>query len=423
MLCRSGAGWRLQRETAAWSAPVPVAQARDQVALAPELPDGLVVRAEWSGTRRLLHWTGAEGVVEVTLLEGRFNRAEPVPCRLSLDGSGPAVAALAARLVQAGAQVPQRSLARHAMQLLPALPAGSPPVREDEPAGQCLAGIITRQLTILLHWAALIPDATGPEPVHQMRVGTRRLRAALSTFKRVAACPELAAVAEPLKDCAARLGTARDWDVFLSGNGARLAAAFPDDPRCAAMLRAGRRRQRAVYQELRLYLAGPGFHGLVAVLAHAAATRPWEDGPAMPVFAADRLSARMKTVRRAGRAIETATVEALHELRKDCKRLRYTAEFVQSLYGSKATRRFFAALADLQEELGLLNDGTAISGLMAQLGRGSRGYAAGLAEGFTGAQSGLARKRVIKAWKRFRAVKPFWPSSSKLAKPLSVNQD
>ena len=418
-LCRSNGTWRLTRAAEAWHPGTLLAETRDLVALGPAIPGEIGIRAEWEGTRRLYRWTGPAGVVHLVVLEGRFIRRGPVPpSRLSLDGPGAAVAALMAQLIQAGASLPRSSLAQEALQVAPAAPAPAPlPLDPAQQAGPVLAAILGAQLRLMLFWAARIPGATGPEPVHQMRVATRRLRAALSTFRPVATSPALAAIAAPLKDCAAQLGAARDWDVFMHGAGARLAAAFPGDARCAAMLRAGVRRRRKVYRGLQAYLTGAGFRTLAASLALLAADRPWPDGPEMPGFAAARLAARLRTVRRAGRGIAALPVPALHELRKDCKRLRYTAEFFQPLFGAKPSRRFLRALADLQEELGLLNDGSAVGGLMAQLGRSERGYAAGLAEGFTAAQSNAARSRIVKAWRDFRAVKPFWPDVPRPPRP------
>ncbi len=113
-------------------------------------------------------------------------------------------------------------------------------------------------------------------------------------------------------------------------------------------------------------------------------------------------------MRKAGRGLADLPVEALHELRKDCKRLRYAAEFMGGLYDGKAVRRFTKRLAALQEELGLINDGASTAGLMAQLGRMERGYAAGLVDGFSAARAGPGREHVAGAWKRFRKADPFW---------------
>ena len=68
----------------------------------------------------------------------------------------------------------------------------------------------------VLHFApAADADVDGPEPVHQMRVALRRLRSAVTVFRRMLDCPELQAANAGLKALSARLGPTREWDVFL----------------------------------------------------------------------------------------------------------------------------------------------------------------------------------------------------------------
>ena len=116
----------------------------------------------------------------------------------------------------------------------------------------------------------------------------------------------------------------------------------------------------------------------------------------------------MKRVRHAGRDLAALPLPALHELRKDCKRLRYAAEFFLPLFPEKPARRFVKRLSALQEELGTLNDGATAAGLMAHLGRAERIHAAGLVEGFVAAGATASRARIGHAWKRFRRAEPFW---------------
>jgi CHAD domain-containing protein len=58
-----------------------------------------------------------------------------------------------------------------------------------------------------------------------------------------------------------------------------------------------------------------------------------------------------------GNAITDDTeAEALHELRKTCKKLRYLMEFFQSLYPAKEIKEVINALKELQDNLGDFND-------------------------------------------------------------------
>ena len=362
--------------------------------------------------------------VRLTVLNGHLRgvAAEQPACRVLLQGDAAMLKPLAMQL--AGAvriSVPRAGLAATAA----AVVRGSEPAprHEGPPAitpglhlTDNVAVLIGQLLDTILHWGDVAGAGATPIPVHQMRVATRRLRSALTILKRVAAFPDLAPLNAALRETAARLGAARDWDVFLGGTAERIAAAFPGDPRVRALISAARRRQRAAYIELRAYLASKGFRELEVGLACASVLRPW-DSEATPdpqlqqdtaIFAGMALDHQMKRVRRAGRGLSKLPVDAMHELRKDCKRLRYTAEFFQPLFPHKPARRFIKQLAALQEELGALNDGAVASALMGHLGRAERSYAAGLVEGFVAAGATASRAQIGQEWKRFRKTPVFW---------------
>jgi CHAD domain-containing protein len=57
--------------------------------------------------------------------------------------------------------------------------------------------------------------AGHPEGVHQMRVGLRRLRAAISLFSNILEVSETSAIKSELKWLTEELGPAREFEVFL----------------------------------------------------------------------------------------------------------------------------------------------------------------------------------------------------------------
>src|SRR5262249_23368976 len=69
-----------------------------------------------------------------------------------------------------------------------------------------------------LHHFAANRDAVAhsdPEGVHQMRVGLRRIRAAMSLFKELIGQPDAKHIKGELKWLTGQLGQARDFDVYL----------------------------------------------------------------------------------------------------------------------------------------------------------------------------------------------------------------
>lgn len=383
--------------------------------LGTDVPAATTPYAILAGSRRNLEWDGG---VTLTLLQASIPGDHgPGLCRVRLKGPQASLHGLGATLAAIlCAEVPRASLAADVLALASrAAPPASPrpcAVRPGQDVAGAMAHLLNQLCATMLHWADRVPARTGPEPVHQMRVVLRRLRSALSVFRPTTPCPTLAALAAPARDLAAQLGAARDWDVFLDGTGAAMATAFSDDPRSRALLRAARRAREVAYTNLCATLSGAGFRTFAFTLAATAGLRSWTDDPALhtpiDVLATQALDRHMRYVRHAGRGIAALSILALHELRKDCKRLRYTAEFFAPLFPEHPVRRFTRRLAAMQEELGLLNDRAAVAGLLAQLGRYERGYAAGLATGLSTAATGPARTRIEARWHRFRAVDPFW---------------
>jgi CHAD domain-containing protein len=234
--------------------------------------------------------------------------------------------------------------------------------------------------------------------------------------------------------------------VFLGGLGAALAAALPEEPRLAELLRAAGSRRAEAYAALRRALDGPEFRTLACdaiALAlrflpaapgaqDAAPLAPRRDEappPREPLdrFAAAALDRRWRKLCARGEAMSASLEdEALHALRLEAKRMRYAAEIFAPLWPGKASRRFVRRLAALQEALGLANDAAQARRLVAGLesraaarrGAGQGGsaqrhaerhaWAIGLVEGFALARARRVRKRALRAWEALLRCAPFW---------------
>jgi CHAD domain-containing protein len=248
-----------------------------------------------------------------------------------------------------------------------------------------------------------------PAGVHQTRVALRRLRSALSLFKDLAG-PGGAAAAGGLKALAACLGPARDWDVFLGGRLAELAAALAGDDRIAALRNDAAAEREAAYAALRAALDAPGFRLLCLSLADLARAPPEAPEPAT-AFAARALNRRLRRVLRHGEDLTGLPPPELHRLRLDAKRLRYAGEMFGPLYGERKVRRFLRALAAVQEELGHLNDIAVAVALLDHLARpddAGRAFAIGAVEGWIAAKADGAREAAFAAWEKFLGRDVFW---------------
>jgi triphosphatase len=128
------------------------------------------------------------------------------------------------------------------------------------------------------------------------------------------------------------------------------------------------------------------------------------------VFAAEVLTRRHHRVIRRGDNFDDLDVPELHAVRLAAKRLRYATEFFATIFAPKLAARFIRRLSLLQEHLGYLNDAAVAASLLAELGpiTGTRGYAIGVVRGFMTAEVAHDRRRLIRAWKRFQKLHPFW---------------
>lgn len=194
-----------------------------------------------------------------------------------------------------------------------------------------------------------------------MRVGLRRLRAALTLFKQPSDAPEHAVLKAELKWLADQLGPARDLDVFIAETFGSAATALPGQPGLATFGKRLKRAQTRAYDRLVKALESPRAMAIPLATATWIEAGPWRMDPALadwrdaPVgpfakAALDRL--RRKVKRRA----EADTPEALHQLRLAAKKLRYGLDGFDGLFPHKASHRYGRRVARLQGVLGGLND-------------------------------------------------------------------
>ena len=130
----------------------------------------------------------------------------------------------------------------------------------------------------------------------------------------------------------------------------------------------------------------------------------------MEQFAGTVLRHRWRQLLSSGKRIEDLDIPALHAVRLRAKRARYAAEMFATLHDGRAVDRFIERLSDLQQRLGVLNDGAVASHLLVELGRasGRHAYAAGVIAGFMAARAERIRPRIVKAFQRFKRQQAYW---------------
>ncbi len=197
-----------------------------------------------------------------------------------------------------------------------------------------------------------------PERLHDMRVACRRLRAALKLFRPVYPGEEADRLRRRLGDFGRCLGEVRDFDVFIDDVRERSGGLRSLDPAAADPLLLHLERERARARErLREALDSPEFAVLKRDLA---GLRPCPlVGPSvgsLPRFAARVVRRARGRVRRLARDLAPDSPAAdFHRLRIGIKRLRYSLEFFEDLYGA-AAKNLLQGLVDAQDLLGRHQD-------------------------------------------------------------------
>jgi CHAD domain-containing protein len=210
--------------------------------------------------------------------------------------------------------------------------------------------------------------AGDTEGVHQMRVATRRLRAAISLFRKLFAEGESEPVKTGLRWLTERLGPVRDYDVLIGESLQSSAVSTSNEAAFAKLTEAlrWRRSQKLAYAQSAV--ASERYRELVSDTTRWILGGPWTTNPDRSLRrrrhqrllprAKKELRRRTKRAQKRLRSLADLSPEQRHELRIQIKKLHYGVQFFASLFPAHERRRqkFLQHLQRLQDQLGELND-------------------------------------------------------------------
>jgi CHAD domain-containing protein len=211
------------------------------------------------------------------------------------------------------------------------------------------------------HWLvneAAAREGRDIEGVHQVRVGLRRLRSGLALFKKFLPDSQRDLLNEEARWLLGELGQARDLDVFAvelmpaagaseRGPLSRAVSAARRLAHARARTALSSARAKRFQARLETWLDGSGWR-----------TGEAKDARAVPVreFAVRALNKRLVKILAHGKTIDRLPIAELHELRIAVKKVRYGVEFFHAVLPKRRAIKLAAALKDLQDSLGRLND-------------------------------------------------------------------
>lgn len=254
------------------------------------------------------------------------------------------------------------------------------------------------------------------ESLHQMRVGMRRLRSALSMFKSMLHLPD--EIEQELAWLATQLGDARDWDVLAESTLPGLAKDMTDPANIDGLQQAATDKAHEHHVTTAAAVASPRYTRLMLNLTRWVQTMGWHEDQATvaatgielgdPVlkFANKTLKRDQRRLRTRAKNLRAATPEARHRLRIAAKKTRYAAEFFDSLFSPKTVRSYVKALAGLQDELGFLNDAAVADRLLTELSANQSQLegSVGFAKGFLSGRVINDDRNILKLWKQFKRI-------------------
>lgn len=283
---------------------------------------------------------------------------------------------------------------------------------------------------------AAIVEAREVEGVHQMRVGFRRLRVALTAFGGDFRTPALEALGARAKRLADKLAPARDLDVFIDELLEPAADANGSADAFALLRGRAADARRVAWDYAVAHVQGPAFGAFMHDLGDALDRRIWFEAagrahatrghmafemPALDI-ANRMLGHRMKVARKRAKHLKDLSDEQRHAFRLSLKKLRYTAEFFAPLYGEGASANFQRKLSRMQDILGALNDVAVARSTLNKLvaaregvpasDRADLSFAAGIVYGWHLDRAGHTWKKANKRWKSFEKTKPFWETKT-----------
>lgn len=250
------------------------------------------------------------------------------------------------------------------------------PVTSDQSVSEAFATIMGHNVRYLTEWEDTAKTWDDIEGVHQVRVTIRRMRSALTLFRRAIPKSVGGPWADEMRWAAGELGLARDLDVFISEGLSAVSDKIPLRG-CEGLMRlAEERRARTYREQVQVMLESERYRNFKTGFQSWCDRREWEKAELKKKqatclsmnlihFSRELMDKQERKVLAAGSHVDRNDAPAMHRLRIECKKLRYAAEFFRPLFAGMDT--FIAHMKGLQDLLGLMNDVAVMGDLLEEL--------------------------------------------------------
>ncbi|MBF0583347.1 MAG: CHAD domain-containing protein [Magnetococcales bacterium] len=306
-----------------------------------------------------------------------------------------------------------------------ALPSIRKPVvlSPGQSVNEAFDAILRHNFDDVLSWVPVAYNREDIEGVHQVRVSLRRLRSAITIFRK--AIPRV--ITDPWNEemrwVASEFGPTRDLDVFISEGLESLAGKTPLQEGEKKLRLLAVQHQDAAYERLRQLLDSDRYKTFATHFDQWIKVRGWFQvdmpsdtraylGTSVVHYAKRVLGKRMSVALAVGADLESMSDEELHQLRIECKKLRYATEFFSALFNPREMAEFTLQLKEVQGLLGIMNDVAVMPQLLEGLLKGVQDPElhsfAGALIGWRSYQSANIRKQLAGPWKTFSKTASPW---------------
>ncbi len=244
---------------------------------------------------------------------------------------------------------------------LPKFP-GSFGLAAEEPAEAAVSRMAQQLLLAARRYEQGILADCDPEFVHQYRVNLRKCRSLLNLFKTTLQTKRYQTLKTALKALAGRTNTLRDLDVFLLAEES-YREMLPADlqPGLNPLFKHVKHQRRAAQLEVGRVLSSKEYLRQLEQLLRTLQESPvyGRKQSRLPVRAlvCGKVLDQYQRICDDGREIDSDTPDgAIHELRIECKKLRYLMELFGELFAQKQLKQLIRRLKKLQDNLGRFND-------------------------------------------------------------------
>ncbi|NWH04746.1 CHAD domain-containing protein [Desulfobacter latus] len=244
---------------------------------------------------------------------------------------------------------------------------------ENDPARKSLCTIVQAFLQVTRRNEPGLINDLDTEFLHQWRVSLRKVRSVLTLFKGVVATETLDRLKQDFRDIMQDTNLMRDRDVYLLSKDDYFALVPPQaHPGLGVLFELLQQERDEAFEKVKTMLESKAYKKQIKSIQKLFENPkdlpkgPKADAPSK-AFAADLVLKRYKKVcTLAGSITDKTPDETIHELRIQCKKLRYLIESAQPLFDVKQVKSLLKTLKGLQAHLGSFNDQSVQQATLAQ---------------------------------------------------------